>query len=36
LWVSVFPGLAPGDFAMLLWLVIDAWQLRTGHQLMPG
>ncbi len=32
-----FLGLALGDVAMmLLWLVIDAWQVRTGHQLMPG
>jgi hypothetical protein len=33
----MFLGLALGDAAMmLLWLVIDGWQGRTGHQLMPG
>jgi hypothetical protein len=33
----LFLGLALGDVAMMLvWLVIDAWQARTGHQLMPG
>jgi hypothetical protein len=32
-----FLGLALGDIAMmLLWLVIDGWQGRTAHQLMPG
>ena len=33
----MFLGLALGDVAMMLvWLLIDAWQGRTGHQLMPG
>ncbi|MBV9863737.1 MAG: hypothetical protein JO316_00150 [Abitibacteriaceae bacterium] len=33
----MFLGLALGDVAMMLvWLVIDAWQARTGHQLMPS
>ncbi len=33
----LFLGLALGDVAMmLLWIVIDGWQGRTGHQLMPG
>jgi hypothetical protein len=33
----LFLGLALGDVAMMLfWLVIDGWQGRTGHQLMPG
>ncbi len=32
-----FLGLVLGDIAMmLLWLGIDGWQGRTGHQLMPG
>jgi hypothetical protein len=32
-----FLGLALGDIAaMVLWLAIDGWQGRTGHQLMPG
>ena len=32
-----FLGLALGDVAMILfWLVVDGWQGRTGHQLMPG
>jgi hypothetical protein len=32
-----FLGLALGDIAMMLfWIVIDGWQGRTGHQLMPG
>ena len=32
-----FLGLVLGDVAMMLfWLLIDAWQGRTGHQLMPG
>ncbi len=32
-----FLGLALGDVAMMLfWIVIDGWQGRTGHQLMPG
>jgi hypothetical protein len=35
--VPLFLGLALGDVAMILfWLVIDGWQGRTGHQLMPG
>lgn len=33
----LFLGLALGDVAsMLFWVGIDAWQGRTGHQLMPG
>jgi hypothetical protein len=33
----LFLGLALGDIAMiLLWLAVDGWQGRTGHQLMPG
>jgi hypothetical protein len=32
-----FLGLALGDVTMMLfWLVIDGWQGRTGHILMPG
>ena len=32
-----FLGLALGDVAMMLfWLLIDGWQGRTGHQLMPA
>lgn len=32
-----FLGLALGDVSMMLfWLVIDGWQGRTGHILMPG
>ncbi|MDQ3815737.1 MAG: hypothetical protein M3347_17625, partial [Armatimonadota bacterium] len=32
-----FLGLALGDVSMMLfWIVIDGWQGRTGHQLMPG
>jgi hypothetical protein len=32
-----FLGLAFGDVAMMLfWIIIDGWQGRTGHQLMPG
>ncbi|MBV9868659.1 MAG: hypothetical protein JO316_25160 [Abitibacteriaceae bacterium] len=35
--VPAFLGLALGDIAMMLfWLIIDGWQGRTGHQLMPG
>jgi hypothetical protein len=35
--VPLFLGLALGDVAMMLfWLIIDGWQGRTGHQLMPG
>lgn len=34
--VPFFLGLALGDVAMMLfWLVIDGWQGRTGHLLMP-
>jgi hypothetical protein len=33
----LFLGLALGDVAMMLfWLVIDGWQGRVGHKLMPG
>jgi hypothetical protein len=32
-----FLGLITGEVTMILfWLVIDGWQGRTGHQLMPG
>ncbi len=32
-----FLGLALGDVAMMLvWIVVDGWQGRHGHQLMPG
>jgi hypothetical protein len=32
-----FLGLALGDIVMMLfWLIIDGWQERSGHQLMPG
>lgn len=35
--VPAFLGLALGDVSMmLLWLIIDGWQGRSGHQLMPG
>jgi hypothetical protein len=35
--VPLFLGLALGDVVMmLLWLVIDGWQGRIMHQLMPG
>lgn len=34
---GIFLGLALGDVAMMLfWLMIDSWQGRTYHQLMPG
>jgi hypothetical protein len=34
---AFFLELVLGDVVMmLLWLVIDAWQGRSGHQLMPG
>ncbi len=34
--IPAFLGLALGDVAMILfWLVIDGWQGRVGHQLMP-
>ncbi len=33
----MFLGLALGDVAMMLvWLLIDGWQGRVGHKLMPG
>jgi hypothetical protein len=33
----LFLGLALGDVAMMLfWLIIDGWQGRIGHKLMPG
>ncbi len=33
----LFLGLALGDVAMMLfWLIIDGWQGRVGHKLMPG
>ncbi len=33
----LFLGLALGDIAMMVfWLIIDGWQGRTGHQLMPN
>ncbi len=33
----LFLGLALGDVCMMLfWILIDGWQGRTGHQLMPG
>jgi len=33
----LFLGLALGDVTMMLfWIIIDGWQGRTGHQLMPG
>jgi hypothetical protein len=35
--VPLFLGLALGDVCMMLfWLVIDAWQGRIGHNLMPS
>ncbi len=35
--VPLFLGLALGDVMMMLfWLVIDGWQGKTGHKLMPG
>jgi hypothetical protein len=35
--IPLFLGLSLGDVSMMLfWLVIDGWQGRTGHQLMPG
>ncbi len=34
--VAAFLGLALGDVAMMIfWLLIDAWQIRMGHNLMP-
>ena len=33
----LFLGLALGDVSMMLfWIIIDGWQGRIGHQLMPG
>jgi hypothetical protein len=35
--IPLFLGLALGDVAMmLLWIIIDGWQGRTGHLLLPG
>ncbi len=35
--IPLFLGLALGDvFMILFWLVIDGWQGRTGHLLLPG
>lgn len=35
--IAAFLGLALGDVAsMLFWLIIDGWQGRTQHLLMPG
>ncbi len=35
--IPAFLGLALGDvFMILLWLIIDGWQGRTGHLLLPG
>jgi hypothetical protein len=35
--LPAFLGLALGDVVMMLvWLVVDGWQGRMGHQLMPG
>ena len=35
--VPLFLGLALGDVMMMLfWLVIDGWQGKSGHKLMPG
>ncbi len=35
--VPLFLGLALGDVMMMLfWLVIDGWQGKVGHKLMPG
>ena len=35
--VPLFLGLALGDvFMILFWLVIDGWQGRAGHLLLPG
>ncbi len=35
--VPGFLGLALGDVAMMLfWLIIDGWQGRVGHNLLPG
>ena len=35
--VPLFLGLALGDVMMMIfWLVIDGWQGKSGHKLMPG
>ena len=35
--VPAFLGLALGDVMMILvWLIVDGWQGRTGHLLLPG
>ncbi len=35
--IPLFLGLALGDVAMMLfWIIIDGWQGRSGHLLMPG
>ena len=35
--IPLFLGLALGDICMILfWLVIDGWQGRVGHLLLPG
>jgi hypothetical protein len=35
--IPLFLGLVLGDVAMMIfWLIIDGWQSRIGHQLMPG
>ena len=35
--IPLFLGLALGDVCMILfWLIIDAWQGRVGHLLLPG
>ena len=35
--IPAFLGLALGDVAMMLfWLVVDGWQGRVGHNLLPG
>ena len=35
--VPLFLGLALGDVMMMLfWLIIDGWQGKVGHKLMPG
>ena len=35
--VPLFLGLALGDVMMMIfWLVIDGWQGKVGHKLMPG
>ena len=35
--IPLFLGLALGDVMMMIfWLVIDGWQGKSGHKLMPG